>query len=373
VTGGASCAFLLNGGPSGQRPASLTGETFNTDHSERPDPMTSRPKFHLPDPVDPRQRTVSIRPSDFRRAPTREERLADCGKILPRWRKGKLITVWCYTDCNVAGCRRCGAPDRRQVMMFKRRGASGSGINRRAREQALDHLRSGGVTEVLTYDSARSKAQMESIRRVTKGKFAVIQDRDGRSTILIPPGCREFAISRCGKPTQQSPLDESTLEDVLSRCAVKRMDGMLGARRFKVAPVAQDLNPQCNDGTVKPDAATLPTVAHYTISIRPSDFETDARHLGKRSPKELHEMGYRLLGMLMPGDSWREIYGEAAPGPTTTLNKEEVMTNEQLALLVLQRLDALPVQVAAQVREELGKSDEEVMKLRAERRRRETQ
>ncbi|MBZ5667543.1 MAG: hypothetical protein LAO30_23460 [Acidobacteriia bacterium] len=317
----------------------------------------------------------SIRPRDFRSKQTREERLADCGKILPLWRKGKVITAWCYTDCNVAGCKRCGAPERRQVMMFKRRGARGSGINRRAREQALDHLRSGGVTEVLTYDSARSKAQMESIRRVTKGKFAVIQDRDGRSALLIPPSCREFIIGRCGKPKQQSPLDEFTLEDVLSRSAVKRMDGMLGARRFKVAPVAQDLNPQCNDGTVKPEAAT-PAPDRYTISIRPSDFETDARHLGKRSAKELHEMGYRLLGMLMPGDTWRKIDDGAAG--VVPLNKEEGSMSDidqikRMHLLMMAKLDALPHETAAIVREELGKSDEEVMKLRAERRRRETQ
>jgi hypothetical protein len=87
-------------------------------------------------------------------------------------------------------------------------------------------------------------------------------------------------------------------------------------------------------------------------SVRPSDFTHERRDAGASASATV-----------------ASVWGDG----TGTNNKENGMTNEQLALLVLQRLDALPAQVAERVREELGKSDQEVTKLRAERKRRETQ
>ncbi len=276
----------------------------------------------MPLPVSAARTGPSIRPSDFQHPKTpktRQERLGDCGKLLPLWRRGKLITRYCHTDCNVSGCRRCGSPNRKQVKMWKRRGASGRNINQRMREQALAHLQSEGITEVLVYDSTPSKAQQESVRRVTKGRWAPIGDASGRMTLLIPAGCSEFVISRLGKPDQQSPLDGFALEQALGRAPVTRMSGMLSARRFHSAPVAQEFSRSATGARSNLEAQTL--------SIRPSSFETDARDLGMRTREELHQMGYRLH------DDPTSFNIDADLGSVVPLSKEDAVQTEHTELL----------------------------------------
>jgi len=208
--------------------------------------------------------------------------------------------------------------------MWMRRGAHGRDIDRRMQAKAVGHLNASGVDLMLTYDAPITKAQRESIRRVTKGRLATLRAQDGRDTLLVPSSCCGFITDRIG-PGRQTALDADQLGVALDRSPVRRMDGLLGPQKFKAAAeldraaVAQGL-----EGCATTARSNL---IPDLISIRPSTFWTPA-NLGVGSRQDFHQMGYRFHDDLPTN---LNIAPEAAP--VVPYEKEADMQAEHTELL----------------------------------------
>jgi len=177
-----------------------------------------------------------------------------------------------------------------------------------AHQAATERLIAAGATRLLVYPGVTATQRGDLLfalcRSKRKPKYAWLQTK-AELAVAVPPEFEEFVLQKLGEPASACAVTADELGLVLKTAPVGRVGGLLRGR-WGVQPV----NLKAVVGGVVArairDRAMAPGTTLYAsttsgtpwnipaVSLRPSEFETDARDLGPRTREQWQQDGYRF-------------------------------------------------------------------------------